>query len=158
MSYSYLQGYWDATKESNSYWGECEYGGQRLVLATFEWPPKEIPSDTPRQTRHIVFVIEGSGDTPSRSISYEPGNSGPGVFLGEARRGGLRINHGNVPEMTREEFWVVAFAKLFGSDPPAGLSPSRPARLTVGPVPKQKSPTAALNSNAGSRRPWWRLW
>jgi len=57
-------------------------------------------------------------------MSYEPATPGPGVFLGEALREGVRFNHGNIPEMTREEFWPVAFGKLFGSDPPAGLTPT----------------------------------
>jgi hypothetical protein len=128
MSYSFLDGYWDTAKSSNSYWAECKYGGHRLVLATIEWPPKDIPSEHPRRTRHIVFVIDGSEDSPSRSLSYEPAYSGPGVFLGDAFNTGVRVNHGNIPEMTREEFWPMAFAKLFGSNPAPELSPLRTNR------------------------------
>jgi hypothetical protein len=136
-----LQGYWDTAKSSHSYWAECKYDSHRLVLATFEWPSKDIPdeeirlmlsdifdedSEHPRklrQTRHYVFIIDGSEDTPSRCFSYEPAYSGPNVFLAEALRGGVRLNHGNIPEMTREEFWRMIFARVFGSAPPPELSP-----------------------------------
>lgn len=133
---TFLQMYWETAKSSKGPWEECEYAGHRLVLATFTWPPKEIPFGDARQTRHIVFVIDASEDTPSRSLSYEPASPGPGVFLGEVSPENLRINHGKIPVMTREEFWAFAFAKLFGSSPPPELSP-RP-----------------LNSSNA----WWKLW
>lgn len=139
---SHLQGYWEAARRSHSYWGECGYLGHRLVVVTLEWPPKEVrqASDTAK-IRHFVFDF-GSGseirsaDTPVRSLSYEPSYDGAGVFLGEAHSNGIRSNHGQIPEMTREEFWPFAFAKCFGTTLPAGLSP-----------------VEAKPANA-----WWKIW
>lgn len=122
---SYLQGYWDTAKSSNSFWAECQCADKRLVLATFPWPPPGLPSDTPTRTRHIVFLLEGSNTTPSRSISYEPGHANESeVFLAEARSDGSRANYGKVAPISREQFWTVALEKLFGSNPPKLAPPS----------------------------------
>lgn len=129
MNYSFLQGYWDTARRSHSYWGECGYLGHRLVVVTLEWPPKEVRQarGDAVKIRHFVFDF-GSGssirsaDTPVRSLNYEPNTGGPGVFLGETLSDGVRINHGQIPEMAREEFWALAFTKLFGTSLPTGLS------------------------------------
>jgi hypothetical protein len=57
-------------------------------------------------------------------MGYEPAAEGTDVFLGESNRNGLRLNHGKIPHLTKEEFWVFGFAKLFGVNPPAGLFPA----------------------------------
>lgn len=128
---SYLQGYWDTAKSTNTYWEERNFSGHKLVIATFPWPPKG-PRSTEQQLRYIVFVLD-SGNRPIRSLSYEPNTSGAGVFFGEALREGLRLNHGQIPVMTREQFFETALAKL---GPPAELTP----RQTLPP------------------RPWWKFW
>jgi hypothetical protein len=133
---NYLEAYWKAANTSNSYWGQCQHNGQMVVLATFAWPPAYIQSNSRPQTRHIVFLIDGSESALSRSISYEPSSGSQEYFLGEARRDGLRINHGKIPQMTREEFWDVALIKLFGSSPSPKLSPPPPQ----------------------SAKPWWKFW
>ena len=72
--------------------------------------------------RFCFRELDPSADTPVRSLNYEPNTGGPGVFLGETLSDGVRINHGQIPEMTREEFWALAFTKLFGTSLPSGLS------------------------------------
>jgi hypothetical protein len=135
MNATYLQLYWDAAKSSGSFWGESQVAGKRLVLASFEWPPMDVPGSA-RKTRHIVFLLDDSG-TPLRSINYEPSNTDDGVFLAEAIRDGSRGNHGRIASMTREEFWNVALDKLFGSGSPRVAAPGAGTPVSKLPEPSQ---------------------
>jgi hypothetical protein len=132
----YLSMYWVAAKASNTYWAECEHQGRRIILASLPWPPRDLEFDGLRQTRHIVFLIQRGADMPDRTLSYEPAYDGDGVFLGEIPEKNVRLNRGKIPVMDRDEFWRMAFTRLFN-----GAAP----------------PDLALQSKQTSQ-PWWRFW